>query len=137
MALIGLSLTCGMLALAPSASGQAGLDQYLPSAPTGGHQNHGHQGRGGGGGSNSGSTSSSPSTSTQTTQSSAPKKHHKVKPQKEPAAPKPVPTTPTAHHDSGYPISPFVLIVIVLFLLGLVIKFGPELIRRVRFRTVY
>jgi hypothetical protein len=104
-----------LLTTAASALGQAAIDQYVPSAKA-----NRHHGSGEGALAAARTTSIPPSASPD-----------RAKEQRKTEALSGVPAAPT-EGGGGFPLTPFVLLVILLFLAGLAARYLPKLIERVR-----
>jgi hypothetical protein len=111
-----------LLASATSAMGQAAVDQYLPSAKPGGHH-------GGARAAVREARADAASTTAEARQAKA-----KAKKTKLAAALPGSPGGPTDSDGGAYPLTTFIIIVILLFLLGLTARYLPRLIRRLQSR---
>jgi hypothetical protein len=116
--LFGLA-TVLLLVMAASALGQAAVDQYLPSAKPG---------------SRHGSASAAVEEAIAPTTPSAPQIQAKTKAKKKssPAAAVKGSSGGPGDGDGGFSLTPFVIIVIALFLAGLAARYLPRLVRRLR-----
>jgi hypothetical protein len=106
-----------LLTSAASAMGQAAVDQYLPSAkPDTRH----------------GSAADAVAEATATTTPSVPPPQGKAKKSKSAAVVKGSDNGPSDGDDGGFALTPFVIVVIAVFLAGLAARYLPKLIRRLR-----
>jgi hypothetical protein len=104
-----------LLATAASAMGQAAVDQYLPSAKPGGHH---------------GSAAGAIDDATGPTGPSAQQAEAKAK--KRQASVANGSATGPPDDSGGFSLTPFVIIVIALFLAGVAARYLPRLYRRLR-----
>ncbi|HEY1236870.1 MAG TPA: hypothetical protein VGE91_00935 [Solirubrobacterales bacterium] len=111
-----------LAASSASAMGQAALDQYLPSANPAGHH----------GGARSAVQEARGSTTTTPGTESPPAKARKSKL----AGAVGSPGGPSGSDDGGYPLTAFVIIVLILFLLGIAARYLPRLVRRLQSRPI-
>jgi uncharacterized membrane protein YfcA len=104
-----------LLTTAASALGQAAIDQYVPSAKPSRHH-----------GSGEGALAAARATSIPPSASPS-----RAKEQKRTEALSGAPAGPT-DSGGGFPLTPFVLLVMLLFLAGVAARYLPEAVRRLR-----
>jgi hypothetical protein len=105
-----------LLVSAASASGQAAVDQYVPSTKPAGHH---------------GSAADAVQEATALVASSEAPKRGKAE-KGIPAGLSRSPLTAPSEEGGSYPLTPFVIVVLLLFLAGLAARYLPDLIRRLR-----
>ena len=109
-----------LLVSAASAMGQAAIDQYVPSAKPGGHH---------------GDPADAIREATETSGPGNPASQAKAKKKKAAiAVGSPGAGPPSDSEGGGYPLTTFVIVVLLLFLLGLAARYVPDLVRRLRLR---
>jgi hypothetical protein len=108
-----------LLVTAASAMGQAAIDQYVPSTKPGGHH---------------GDPADAIREATGTSGPGSPAAQARAK-KKAPVAVGSPGAGPPSDTDSGsYPLTTFVIVILLLFLIGLAARYLPDLIRRLRLR---
>jgi hypothetical protein len=108
-----------LLAPAASAMGQAAIDQYVPSAKPGNRH---------------GDPADAIREATGTSGPGGAPAQAKAKKKAPIAVSSPGAGPPSDSEGGGYPLTAFVIVVLLLFLLGLAARYLPDLIRRLRLR---
>jgi hypothetical protein len=107
-----------LLVSAASAMGQAAIDQYVPSKKPGSHH---------------GDPAEAIREATGASEPGGAPAQARAK-KEDPIAVGSPGAGPPSESDGGYPLTTFVIVVLLLFLLGLAARYLPDLIRRLRLR---
>jgi hypothetical protein len=108
-----------LLVSAASAMGQAAIDQYVPSAKPGGHH---------------GDPADAIREATGASEPGGAPAQARAKKKAPIAIGSPGAGPPSDSEGDGYPLTIFVIVVLLLFTLGLAARYLPDLIRRLRLR---